>query len=119
MASLSGFRQIGILGILAASVMVARGQNPERARDWGIPFTGTPGPLNAITDVPGVLVGQVTLISGEGPLVKGKGPTCTIGREAHHEPQRARCLDFLAGGSPPILTGLPGSLEFICCRMLS
>ena len=74
MASLSGFRQIAILAILAASVIVVRGQNPERARDWGIPFTGTPGPLNAITDVPGVLVGQVTLVSGEGPLVKGKGP---------------------------------------------
>ena len=77
MANLSGLRQIGFVAILAASVMVVHGQNPERARDWGIPFTGTPGPLNAITDVPGVLVGQVTLISGEGPLVKGKGPIRT------------------------------------------
>jgi D-aminopeptidase len=33
-----------------------------RARDLGIPFDGTPGPLNAITDVTGVTVGQVTLI---------------------------------------------------------
>ncbi len=33
-----------------------------RARDLGIPFEGTPGPLNAITDVAGVTVGQVTLI---------------------------------------------------------
>jgi L-aminopeptidase/D-esterase-like protein len=33
--------------------------------------------LNAITDVPGVLVGHVTLISGDGPLVKGKGPIRT------------------------------------------
>lgn len=33
-----------------------------RARDLGIPFDGTPGPLNAITDVAGVTVGQVTLI---------------------------------------------------------
>jgi D-aminopeptidase len=38
----------------------------DRARDLGIPFSGTPGPLNAITDVKGVTVGQVTLISGEG-----------------------------------------------------
>ena len=33
-----------------------------RARDLGIPFDGIPGPLNAITDVAGVSVGQVTLI---------------------------------------------------------
>ncbi|HEV7593487.1 MAG TPA: P1 family peptidase [Gemmatimonadaceae bacterium] len=35
------------------------------------------GPLNAITDVPGVEVGQVTLISGEGKLVVGSGPVRT------------------------------------------
>jgi len=46
----------------------------ERARDIGVPFEGTPGPLNAITDVPGVEVGQISIISGEGPLVIGKGP---------------------------------------------
>lgn len=48
-----------------------------RARDLGIPFDGTPGPLNAITDVPGVEVGYKTLISGEGRLVVGKGPVRT------------------------------------------
>jgi len=48
-----------------------------RARDLGIPFHGTPGPLNAITDVPGVEVGQVTLISGEGKLRPGEGPVRT------------------------------------------
>jgi L-aminopeptidase/D-esterase-like protein len=48
-----------------------------RARDLGIPFDGTPGPMNAITDVSGVLVGQTTLISGEGKLVVGKGPVRT------------------------------------------
>ena len=52
-------------------------QAAERARDWGIPFQGIPGPLNAITDVPGVTVGQVTLISGTGALQKGKGPVRT------------------------------------------
>jgi len=36
----------------------------ERARDLGIPFAGTPGPLNAITDVAGVEVGYTTLIEG-------------------------------------------------------
>ena len=35
-----------------------------RARSLGIPFTGTPGRWNAITDVPGVQVGYVTLIEG-------------------------------------------------------
>ena len=48
-----------------------------RARDLGIPFDGTPGRLNAITDVAGVEVGQVTLISGDGKLVVGKGPVRT------------------------------------------
>ena len=48
-----------------------------RARDLGIPFEGTPGPSNAITDVQGVKVGHTTLISGEGKLVVGKGPVRT------------------------------------------
>jgi D-aminopeptidase len=48
-----------------------------RARDLGIPFDGTPGKFNAITDVAGVQVGHTTLISGEGKLVVGKGPIRT------------------------------------------
>ncbi len=48
-----------------------------RARDLGIPFDGEPGPHNAITDVEGTLVGGTTLISGEGPLVVGRGPVRT------------------------------------------
>jgi D-aminopeptidase len=48
-----------------------------RARDLGIPFEGTPGPLNAITDVQGVEVGHTTLIAGEGKLAVGKGPVRT------------------------------------------
>jgi L-aminopeptidase/D-esterase-like protein len=48
-----------------------------RARDLGIPFPGTPGPLNAITDVAGVEVGYATLISGDGKLEVGKGPVRT------------------------------------------
>ncbi len=49
-----------------------------RARDLGIGFgTGRPGPRNAITDVPGVRVGQVTLVEGEGPLHVGHGPVRT------------------------------------------
>jgi L-aminopeptidase/D-esterase-like protein len=48
-----------------------------RARDLGVPFDGTPGKLNSITDVPGVEVGYTTLISGEGKLDVGKGPVRT------------------------------------------
>jgi L-aminopeptidase/D-esterase-like protein len=48
-----------------------------RARDLGIPFEGTPGKFNAITDVPGVEAGYTTLISGEGKLEVGKGPVRT------------------------------------------
>ena len=62
--------------MLALSLLdlVAVTQADARARDLGVPFEGTPGPLNAITDVPAVEVGQKTLISGEGPLIVGKGP---------------------------------------------
>jgi D-aminopeptidase len=49
-----------------------------RARECGIAIgEGTPGRLNAITDVPGVRVGHTTLIEGEGPLQVGKGPIRT------------------------------------------
>ena len=49
-----------------------------RARDLGIVIGDlAPGPLNAITDVPGVRVGHTTLISGDGPLVVGEGPIRT------------------------------------------
>jgi D-aminopeptidase len=55
----------------------AKSRSKPRARDLGIPFDGTPGPLNAITDVAGVTVGHTTLISGEGKLQVGKGPVRT------------------------------------------
>src|SRR4030095_5153338 len=53
------------------------GSHGTRARDLGVPFDGTPGRLNAITDVPGVEVGFKTLIIGEGRLIVGKGPVRT------------------------------------------
>ena len=41
-------------------------QTRPRARDLGIqPGVGTPGPLNAVTDVAGVRVGHTTLVSGD------------------------------------------------------
>lgn len=48
-----------------------------RARDIGIPFTGTPGKYNAITDVKGLEVGYSTIVSGQGKNVRGKGPVRT------------------------------------------
>jgi D-aminopeptidase len=49
-----------------------------RYRDLGLTVGQLPpGPLNAITDVGGVLVGMTTLIEGEGPLQVGLGPVRT------------------------------------------
>src|SRR5437867_7851831 len=64
------------LALLAAPV-ATYAQQKERARDLRIPLDGTPGPLDAITDVPGVEVGHATLVSGSGKLVVGKGPVRT------------------------------------------
>ncbi|MGE5927162.1 MAG: P1 family peptidase [Gemmatimonadota bacterium] len=64
-----------LLGIVAASPVLA--QQRARARDLGIPFDGTPGQLNAITDVVGVEVGHTTIVSGAGRLERGKGPVRT------------------------------------------
>jgi L-aminopeptidase/D-esterase-like protein len=52
-------------------------QPKPRARDLGVPFDGTPGTFNAITDVKGVEVGHTTLISGSGKLKVGEGPVRT------------------------------------------
>jgi L-aminopeptidase/D-esterase-like protein len=48
-----------------------------RERDLKLPIGGTPGALDAITDVAGVEVGQTTLIEGSGKLVEGTGPVRT------------------------------------------
>ena len=52
-------------------------QAKPRARDLDVPFDGTPGLYNAITDVKGVEVGHTTLISGSGKLKVGEGPVRT------------------------------------------
>ncbi len=63
-------------GFLTAAVAVGAADKP-RARDLGVPFDGTPGPGNAITDVRGVAVGHSTIIRGEGALKVGMGPVRT------------------------------------------
>lgn len=49
----------------------------QRGRELGIAFEGQTGAFNAITDVPGVLVGYATIIEGDGPLRQGHGPVRT------------------------------------------
>ena len=66
-----------IVAVFLSFTTIAAGQISPRARDLGVPFEGTPGPLNSITDVKGVEVGYRTLISGEGKLQVGVGPVRT------------------------------------------
>src|SRR5688572_30490527 len=52
--------------VLACGLALPAAAAEPRARDLGIPFDfGSPGANNAITDVPGVEVGHVTLIQGD------------------------------------------------------
>jgi len=67
------FLFLSLFGFLSFAVFA---QKP-RARDIGIPFNGTPGKYNAITDVIGVEVGYSTIISGQGKNIRGKGPVRT------------------------------------------
>jgi D-aminopeptidase len=69
-------RRLAILVLLTVSLLPVVSAKP-RARDLGVPFDGKAGPLDAITDVAGVEVGQTTLIHGEGKLVVGEGPVRT------------------------------------------
>ena len=72
---------VGLCLILSVAPIIraqgAKFEREKRARDLGVPFEGTPGPLDAITDVKGVEVGYRTLISGDGKLVVGTGPVRT------------------------------------------
>jgi len=66
---------VALLLVVTASLGLDA-QKP-RERDLKLPIGGTPGPLDAITDVAGVEVGQTTLVSGSGKLVVGTGPVRT------------------------------------------
>ena len=69
---------VGVALGLALALHAQEKSTPKpRARHLGVPFDGTPGPINAITDVSGVAVGHTTLVSGEGKLQIGKGPIRT------------------------------------------
>ena len=66
-----------ILLLFTLSLLTSSWAQKPRARDIGVPFYGTPGPLNAITDVKGLEVGHSTIIEGSGAQVLGKGPVRT------------------------------------------
>ncbi len=66
-----------LVAAVGGAVAPISAQGKARSRDLGIPFDGTPGQHNAITDVAGVEVGHATLVSGSGRLVRGQGPVRT------------------------------------------
>ena len=70
---MNSFKTLCILLLIQSTVC---GQKP-RARDIGIPFNGVTGKFNAITDVKGVEVGYITIVSGQGKNIRGKGPVRT------------------------------------------
>jgi len=107
--SLSG--SIALLVAAAAAAPLA--QSKPRARQVGVPFTGNPGPLNAITDVAGVEVGHVSLVEGAGRLVVGKGPvrtgvTAILPKGKRWEPVFA---GWFAGNGFGEMTGAPWVVE--------
>jgi D-aminopeptidase len=94
---LCGFHTVAALAYVTTGTI--------RARDLGIPFEGTPGELNAITDVHGVEVGETTLIEGEGKLTVGQGPVRTgvtailpLGRDNSNTPVPAAVFSYNGNG---------------------
>ncbi len=69
-------KKILLLALILVNQTYIYAQKP-RARDIGIPFDGTPGTYNAITDVAGVEVGYSTIISGNGKNIRRKAPVRT------------------------------------------
>ena len=69
-------KRLFLISLTLLICAITYAQKP-RARDLGVPFDGTPGKYNAITDVKGVEVGHSTIISGEGENIAGKGPIRT------------------------------------------
>lgn len=100
-------RSLAIFCLVLTSIASAATSAP-RARDLGVPFDGSPGPLNAITDVAGVEVGMRTLVSGDGALVRGKGPVRTGVTAIHPRGKadgRAVFAGYFAGNGNGDMTG--------------
>ncbi|HEV8446740.1 MAG TPA: P1 family peptidase [Gemmatimonadaceae bacterium] len=66
-----------VVAAFALSPSLVLSQTKPRESELKLPIGGTPGPLDAITDVAGVEVGHATIISGNGKLVVGQGPVRT------------------------------------------
>ena len=84
--ALSALRMGLLVSLLFAHATAA---DPIRARDLGIPFDGTPGPLNAITDVAGVTVGHETIIKdlpNNRAVRTGVTAILPRGRDSHDHP---------------------------------
>jgi L-aminopeptidase/D-esterase-like protein len=79
-----------LLVALAVALIAEQPGGKPRARDLGIPFDGTPGVLNAITDVQGVEVGVATIVEGSGPRAARTGVTIVW-------PQGKKWLPVFAG----------------------
>ncbi|HET9504642.1 MAG TPA: P1 family peptidase [Hymenobacter sp.] len=106
----------GVLGLPLCLTAAAppTGPGKPRARQLGVPFEGTPGPHNAITDVPGVLVGYKTLVKGTGRLKTGTGPvrtgvTVILPRGRTDAPVPAACFTFNGDGE---MTGQPAIEDY-------
>jgi L-aminopeptidase/D-esterase-like protein/predicted double-glycine peptidase len=89
--------------VAAADVKKDSATPGVRARELGVPFDGVPGKFNAITDVAGVEVGHATIISGEGTLVRGKGPvrtgvTAILPRGKTYDPVFGACYALNGNG---------------------
>lgn len=95
--------------LLFATPAFPQNAQKKRARDLGIPFNGTPGKFNSITDVPGVEVGYSTLIRGAGKWKVGEGPvrtgvTIVLPRGKTDESYNAGYFIFNGDGE---MTGIP------------
>jgi D-aminopeptidase len=90
-----------LIGVGLTSWPFAQSAKP-RARDVGVPFEGTPGRMNAITDVAGIEVGETTIIEGAGEHAARTGVTIIWPRGKKWEPVFA---GWFAGNGFGDLTG--------------
>jgi len=83
------------IGIIMVTAAMMSGQK-LRPRDYGISFgVLTPGKLNAITDVPGVTVGHVTLIQGDSV---NTGVTAIVPHQGNIFQEKVPAAIFVANG---------------------
>jgi D-aminopeptidase len=83
--------------VLAAGLLPARADAPRpRLRDWGVVIGALPtGPLNAITDVPGVRVGHVTVARG---TAVNTGVTAILAHERNLVRDKVRAAVVVGNG---------------------